>query len=373
MITRRYIGVIVVMAAPLCLFSMTQWNADNTQPEDSTHPYNLVAEMDVGQLNTPANNPLTVEGVALGRLLFYDPLLSGNGTYSCGSCHKQEYSFTDGLPKAIGAKGDTLEFNTMSLVNLAWQKEFFWDGRASTLEELVYTPITHPKEMGQDTAKLVGQLKKHPHYSKYFRQAFGSDQITFTQVSMALAQFLRTLVTAGIMLPDSVLNMPPPDVSEHDFAVANLHEPTYRGLYFRLSEMCASCHISKSYAGIHMDFNMVNDTSSPMKIPPLVNIKYTGPYMHDGRFATLYEVLEHYEDHIGTLAFRNRKGGEPPHVTKLSEYDKREIIQFLDYFTDTTLLTNPAYGNPFTQIGFVWTEHIYDTYPTKTLSNTKQP
>lgn len=353
----RYISIISLLALPLLLISMTG-------KENAPTPYTLPDIGEMGELTIPADNPLTVEGVALGRLLFYDPLLSGNGKQSCGTCHKQEYSFTDGLAKAIGTHGDTLARNTMSLVNLAWQKEFFWDGRAKTLEQLVLVPITDKREMDQDTATLVSNLQKHPHYPTYFNKAFGTSNISYSLVSKALAQFLRTIVSKGITLPDSVLNRPPVGVSEHDYVIGNLKQNTYRGLYFRVADMCGSCHISQVYGGVKMEFNMVNDAKHLMKIPPLVNIKFTAPYMHDGRFASLADVVEHYDEHISKLAPRNRKGGEAPLVTNLSEYDKQELVKFFDYFVDSTLLQNPAYADPFKQPGFSWNDYLTQTYNT---------
>ncbi|CAN5435112.1 cytochrome c peroxidase [soil metagenome] len=333
-----------------------------TRPDVPTTPYEIPQNSD-SRMSIPADNPTTVEGVALGRLLFYENLLSGNGKQNCGSCHRQEYSFTDGLAKAIGSMGDTLERNTMSLVNLAWQSEFFWDGRIKTLEKLVAIPITHPKEMAQDTLKLVALLQNHSHYPALFNRAFGSDTITFTNVSKALAQFLRTIVTQGIVLPDHLKLMPVAGVSFYDQYKSKVSDTTHMGLFIRVSELCSSCHKSSIYSGFNMDFNMVNDSAHLMKVPTLINIKHTGPYMHDGRFATLSDVVKHYDEHISKLSIKNLDAERTLLVSTFTEYDKRELEQFFDLFTDTTLLTNPAYSNPFIQPSFNW-----DTYLSESLN-----
>jgi cytochrome c peroxidase len=142
----------------------------------------------------PADNPQTIQGIALGRLLFYDTMLSGNKKQSCGSCHLQQLSFTDGKPLAIGAFGDTIR-NSMTLVNMAWSKDFFWDGRVKQLEDLMKYPITNPKEMAKDTVLLIKKLKEHNYYPKLFAMALPEEDISIKTLSKALAQFVRIIVT----------------------------------------------------------------------------------------------------------------------------------------------------------------------------------
>ncbi|MBI1192256.1 MAG: hypothetical protein GC205_03645 [Bacteroidetes bacterium] len=325
----------------------------------SPTPYILPEIGEIGELNIPLDNPMTEEGVALGRLLFYEELLSSDGSFSCGSCHKQELAFTDGLARAIGYRGDTLDRNTMTLVNLAWQQEFFWDGRVKTLEALIEVPITDPREMGQDTVVLVQLLQNHEHYPRYFGQAFGSETVTFENVSKAIAQFLRTIVSPGIKLPDSLLNIPPDNVSETEFVSSQFYDNTMRAVYFRLADMCGSCHSSQVYGGLSTNFNLVNSADSLLKVPPLLNILLTGPYMHKGQFSSLEEVINHYDQHIEALAYLNRKGNEAPMVSKLSAYDKQYLPEFLTLFVDSNILLNDSYGNPKEAADYEWPAFLH--------------
>ena len=147
-------------------------------------------------MNIPADNPLTVQGVSLGKKLFYDPILSGDNSQSCGSCHNQSYGFTDnnralsiGIDQVVGTR------NSMPLFNLGYANTFFWDGGVSSLESQVVGPITNPVEMHEDLNNCVYELNNHPEYPGLFKGAFGSDSITISMVMKAIAQFERTLIS----------------------------------------------------------------------------------------------------------------------------------------------------------------------------------
>ncbi|HNI43084.1 MAG: hypothetical protein JNM36_17070 [Chitinophagales bacterium] len=333
------------------------------------HPYTLLYDtLTLEKPYLPANNPLTIEGIQLGRLLFYDPILSGNNQQSCGSCHQQQYAFTDGQRLAIGAKGDTLSRNSIALMNLAWDKEYFWDGREKSLEKAVRIPITYPTEMGQDTIELIKELQQHAHYPHLFEQAFGTSAISMDKTAKALAQFLRTIVTNGVHLPDSLLAQPPEGQTEQEFVMQQLHKPTLRGLYFRLADRCSGCHQDRLYAGTFMGNNKTTPKGTKMKIPPLINTAYTAPYMHDGRFATIRDVMKHYQKHIDEFATVNdfqslspkyRESLDPQSgksVIQLSNYDVENVEKLLHILSDTTIITNKAYSNPFNQPNFDWTK-----------------
>lgn len=301
----------------------------------------------------PADNPLTQEGVRLGSLLFYDPLLSGNNKQSCGSCHQQQHAFTDGRKTAIGAKGDTIDRNTMSLLNLAWTDKFFWNGRASSLEAAILDPITSPYEMGQDTAELVQELNAHPYYPILFQKAFGNKTISFGLTAKALAQFVRTIVSNGITLPDTVLAIPPQGQHEQDFVYEHLHANNFKGMYFRLATQCGLCHVTNTYAGTQLALNgILPDKNQLFKIPHLVNISRTAPYMHDGRFKTAKEVILHYNEHIAQLDVRDKDGNKVKNM--ITQYDIDHIDEFFRLFDDNSVLTNPAFANPFAQPDFSW-------------------
>lgn len=320
----------------------------------TTHPYRFDYNEKLGTPTLPYYNPLTIEGVELGRLLFYDTLLSGNNQQSCGSCHLQQYSFTDGKARAIGAYGDTVERNTMSLVNMAWNNRFFWDGRARSIEELIPQPITNPKEMGQDTALLVRELKAHRYYPRLFERAFAGQPISMATVSKAIAQFVRTIKSDGVIVPDSLLPVGYNGLPDSaDLAYTLHHDETVKGSFYRFAQMCGHCHSGVNYGGTKMADNMLV-TGTRFKAPTLINITLTGPYMHDGRFTTIEQVLTHYNGHIAQFNTHNPDFLQKPIENLLKECDKKNFGRVLQLFTDTSVLTNKALANPFSQPGFSW-------------------
>lgn len=354
----------------LCLLLPLLGSFMNSQ-NNITHPYQFNYDtLSLDHPFIPLNNPLTEEGVELGRLLFYDPILSGNNQQSCGSCHQQKYAFSDHKKLAIGAKGDTLLRNTISLMNLAWNTEFFWDGRETSLEKAIRMPITYPTEMGQDSVELVNELQQHKYYPQLFNTAFGTPIITMDLTSKALAQFLRTIVTNGVHLPDSLLATPPPGETEEEFVKKHLFSKSLRGLYFRLADKCSGCHQSRLYSGTFMGNNKTTPKGTKMKIPPLINISITAPYMHDGRFANIREVMQHYQKHIEEFDQLNNFDGLSPKyrqsrdsitnepIIKLSNYDVENVERLLDVLKDTTIIKNKAWSDPFQDTTFSWDKFI---------------
>ncbi len=320
-------------------------------------PYSLKYNPDLfSEPNIQPDNPLTIEGIRLGRLLFYDTLLSGNGRQSCGSCHLQDYSFTDGKMLAVGSKGDTVERNTMSLVNLAWGNRFFWDGRVETLEALVRHPITDPLEMALDEKMLEQKLKKHAHYPALFQQAFPDEAINMNTVSKAISQFLRTIVSKGKVLPDSIN----PEsylkfLGDHINYSLALQEASFKGMYLRLGAMCTPCHTTESFGGELMANNLLEPNQTELfKVPSLMNVLQTAPYMHDGRFGNVDEILPHYEKVLHNLQAAN------PHLdlelvqNMITDFDKQHFRQFLELFTDSSILMRNDFSNPFAEQNFDW-------------------
>ncbi len=322
-----------------------------------THSYELQYDtMAMPKPYIPADNPMTEEAVYLGRLLFYDTLLSGNKEQSCGSCHIQKYSFTDGKKVAEGSTGKKLKRNTPSLINLAWSKYYFWDGRTKSLENLIFEPILSKDEMGANEKQLLKDLNKHPYYPILFFNAFGQKKITRPLVEKALAQFLRSITSKGIHLPENVLNNPPKGMSEAEYYYQNIRDTTLRGLYFRFANMCGTCHRSEIYNDPDLlATNLVNSKDTLMKVPTLINITKTAPYMHDGRFSTISEVFEHYDQHISELNLpENTRIKERIANQIINNYDKKNIETFMQYFVDSNLLTNKQWANPFNQTDFCW-------------------
>lgn len=328
------------------------------------HPYKWQYDtMALPKPKVPLDNPMTEEGVVLGRLLFYDSILSVNNRYSCGSCHQQKYSFSDGKRLAIGYKGDTLTRNTLALINLAWVNDYFWDGRRHSLEELVFDPITDPKEMGETVPHLLNKLNTHAHYPRLFEAAFGTKMITKDLIAKAISQFLRTIVSEGIRLPDEVLNMPPEGMSEPDFVNLHKTDTTLRATYFRFANLCGSCHITAVYGGELLGNNGIMSRDINTKIPALINVTETAPYMHDGSIDDIREVVAHYEKVLPQLKERNpelekigafrKYDDKDVSLTTITEFDKKHIKEFMLFFRDTALLNNQNLQNPF-KPSFKW-------------------
>ena len=326
--------------------------------EDRVNPG--LAPLPIGlEIPFPDRNPFTADGIKLGRMLFYDPILSKNGMVSCATCHQQEKAFTDrvALSKA-GVSGRPLLRHAPSLVNLAWANDLFWDGGAKDLEAVSFGPLLHADEMGQELSTLTQTLQEHDQYPKLFKQAFGTDSITSRTVSRALAQFLRTLISANSRYDKYVRNEP-------DGALTTMQ---LNGLT-AFNKYCSSCHATDLFTdhryhnnGLDSTFSIENEQLlygrgritrlaadvGKYKTPTLRNITLTGPYMHDGRFQSLEEVLEHYRAGVvpsPTLATQLRQGqvlGIP-----LSDADKESILAFLQTLTDEGLLKQKALANPF--------------------------
>jgi cytochrome c peroxidase len=316
----------------------------------------------------PENNPTTFEGIALGRLLFYDPILSYNNTISCGSCHKQEYAFSDGGKKfSSGIDGKIGKRNSMSLINLAWQTSFFWDGRAKSLEDVIFFPVTDSLEMGNDTNNVVKTLKAHNHYPVFFDRAFPNESITFDNVSKAISQFIRTI---HIRTYNKDFFRMIQKVKSNESNKKLLKGKSFAGMYFRTINTCGRCHPGEGAGDTKFADNLItkNDTNSRyfvtgdiidisnFKVPSLINIKSSAPYMHDGRFKSINEVIEHYDEHLKEIAEKNSSvfGHVEQSTLVLSKYDTKNFDKFFDLFTDSTLLTSKNYSNPFLSEKFDW-------------------
>ncbi len=163
-----------------------------------TTPYVLQVPAGFPQPALPADNPLTVEGILLGRQLFFDPILSLDSSQSCGSCHNAAFGFTDhGLTYSLGVDGSVGDRNSMPLHNLAWHQTFFWDGRAPSLREQSLEPISNPIEMKEDVLHVVEKLQRQPRYQDAFTAAFGDEEVTPERMGLAMEQFMLTILSGG--------------------------------------------------------------------------------------------------------------------------------------------------------------------------------
>ena len=293
-------------------------------------------------------SPLSKEGVALGRKLFYDPILSADSSISCSNCHLVYTAFTHvdhqlshGIGDSIGTR------NSPALMNLAWSKHFMWDGAVNHLDVQALAPITHPAEMGETLPNVIVKLQRSSDYPQLFRTVFGDSVITGQHLLKALAQFQLTLVSSH---------------SKYDKFKAGEVEFTEQEMrgYELFKGNCASCHKEPLFtngefanSGLPMDTtlndlgrmkitNLASD-SLLFKVPTLRNIEFSYPYMHDGRFKTIREVLNHYDSgivHSNTLAIELEDG------MPLSSTEKVDLTAFLLTLTDKEFLFNPDFAFP---------------------------
>lgn len=302
----------------------------------------------------PVDNPLTVEGIALGKALFYDPKLSANGQVSCATCHQPERAFSDGMAlSTLGASHIALKRHTPSLINLAWQPNFFWDGGATSLEAQVLGPMTGHDEMGLSVKEISQKVARNPTYVQAIRRVFGVDTVHPVYIFRALAQFERTLISAN---------------SPYDRWMAGKLKPSLdqkRGFQL-FNQFCSSCHAGDlftdfRFANIGLDadlkdstmlhhnlgrFRITHDSADlgAYRVPGLRNIALTAPYMHDGRFKTLEEVMRFYVHEVQPVKNLDedmKTEGRPG--LDLSDEEQAQIISFLHLLTDSSFITHPAY------------------------------
>lgn len=329
-------------------------------------PYELEIPSHFPVMQIPEDNPMTVEGVALGRKLFYEKKLSGDNTMSCAACHAPSSAFSDPNQFSEGIDGTQGTRNSMALVNVGWNNFFFWDGRAKTLEEQILIPVEDPIEMHDDWSNVMATLKADVTYKNMFFQAFNTTDIDSTHAAKAIAQFIRTMIS-GFSKYDVMYknenNITLSAAEQIIFSTITPEEDAGYDLFKSLNGAdCFHCHngplmqVQKfSNNGLDASFTDLgrggvtggaNDMGK-FKVPTLRNIEFSGPFMHDGRFNTLDEVIEHYSSGIQTsstidpLIEYASQGG-----VQLDAFEKDLIKQFLLTLTDETFINNPDFQEP---------------------------
>ncbi|MCG8183358.1 cytochrome-c peroxidase [Tenacibaculum piscium] len=296
-------------------------------------------------------NPLTDKGIALGKKIFYDGVLSSDGTTSCASCHEQTFAFTHhGHQFSHGVDGREGTRNTPPIQNMAFQKHFAWDGATSHLDMFPIVPITNPNEMDETVSNVIEKLKKKAPYKKMYEEAFDNGEITSENTFKALSQFMLTMVSANSKYDTYIRN-------ETD---SNFSSEEKKGLKI-FQQKCATCHQTDLFTddsfrnnGLSIDPKIQDvgrmetafDSKEKykFKVPSLRNIQVTAPYMHDGRFLTLEAVLNFYSDgvqnteNLDPILKHNGILGIP-----LTTQEKQAIIVFLKTLTDDTFLTDKRF------------------------------
>lgn len=321
-----------------------------------------------GQINTPGTNPITDNGATLGRVLFYDKNLSVNNTIACASCHKQAFAFSDPLVKSVGFNGGQTGRNSMPLTNAKYYPNgrFFWDQRAATLEDQVLMPIQDLVEMGMTLPALETKLKGLAYYPSLFQKAFGDANITSDRISKALSQFVRSIISYQSKY-DAGRSAFPPGPLPPNTNFANFTPQENQGMQIFLSGQggCVPCHGSETFTApqeknngldlttVDRGFGAVaNNTAldATFKVGSLRNVELTAPYMHDGRFTTLDQVVEHYSSGVKNhpnLSPQLKLPNGQPRLANLTTQEKAALVAFLKTLTDVNVTTDVKYSNPF--------------------------
>ena len=322
--------------------------------------------------NSMATSDTSVNHKAtLGRVLFYDGHLSLNNTISCGSCHKQVLGFSDNVAFSTGYQGKLTRRNSKGIDNLLGNnfsffsnelltnpmQPMFWDGREQIIENVADRPITNHVEMGMDDPnKIPAKLAVLPFYAQLFRNAYGDENITSDRISECIATFMASIQSGNskFELYQKGLSS---EMTTQELVGYSLFTSKYN---------CDNCHhvVQNSYSTLdfkdigldatYTDMGRGAVTLSPsdngkFRVPSLINVALTAPYMHDGRFATLSDVIDHYSHNIqgstnlDTVLTRNGA----PRAMNITDADKQALIAFLNTLTDTRMITDPKFSNPF--------------------------
>ena len=371
------------------------------QKEGVQVEYNYYEDYDVisKKLNLPNAPPTVYETVfpsfhhnrkkvfnsdlaTLGRVLFYDTNLSKDGSISCASCHKQELGFSDDVAFSKGSGGLETDRNSIALGSVFSFDEtygggggnggvaFFWDNRAFSVQDQSSETFANPKEMDMEMSEVIEAIKEQPYYKSLFDSAFGRnipENITNKNTLDAISEFINSMANTDSKYDDELAKLFDEhghlnNVIQRDFSGFSAKENLGKKLYL---QNCASCHgetnqlPGKMHANNGLDMEYTDQgmgvfghdhLNGHFKVPTLRNISLTYPYMHDGRFATLEEVIDHYSNGIQNhpnLDWELKKNGSEAKKFNFTEEDKEAIIAFFDTFTDNKMLTDPKYSDPF--------------------------
>jgi cytochrome c peroxidase len=306
--------------------------------------------------NTPSTNRIADAGATLGRVLFYDPRLSASDGTACASCHVQSLGFSDGLAQSVGFAGGLTARHSPGLTNARFyaRGHFFWDERAPTLEAQVLAPIQNATEMGMTLDALVAKLSATSYYAPLFASAFGTPTITSDRLALALAQYVRSLVSTGSRYDRAYSASGVANFASTLTAEEQAGEQVFR------TAGCASCHttatqVSDSVRNIGLDV-VSSDTGAgggAFKAPSLRNVAVRPRYMHDGRFTTLVQVVDFFDSGVQAnagLDARLKATNGTPKRLGLTAAQKASLVAFMKSLTDSTFLTATRFSDPFATI-----------------------
>ncbi len=350
--------VYILLIAVLIFGVSCKKDDPDPNPTPNTTPYVFKQPQHFPQPLLPADNPMTVEGIQLGRHLYYETKMSVDNTVSCATCHQQTHNFSTPAPKGTGVNGQTPN-NVMIHSNLAWQQHFLWDGHAASIEHVVEMTIPDPIEMNNTWEAALDALKADPKYVKLFERAFGPNSITKDNTAKAIGQFVRTMVSAESRF----------DKWQRGDVQFTQSELLGYQMFNDENGDCFHCHgdlttgnLFGAWGDLQYSNNGIDSVLTPnsglekvtgnpddrakFKIPSLRNVEYSYPYMHDGRFNTLQEVIEHYNmgGHLtSTIDPNMKKAGIGRNWTPTQ---KEALLDFLKTLTDNSFITDTSFTAP---------------------------
>lgn len=327
--------------------------SENVEPANDSYAFHIPENFPV-PVYTFENNPVTKEGAELGQMLFYDPILSLDSSIACANCHQQAVAFSDPVHRFSRGVNDAAGIrNAPAIQNMAFQNNFFWDGGVKHLDFVPINAVTSEIEMHETVAGVVEKLNRSRFYPQKFKAAFGEDGITSQRMLYALSQFMNLMISEN---------------SRYDKYVRDGESLTAEetaGMHI-FQNKCATCHAGDlftddSFRNNGLDASFEKDAGreritefvgdrGKFKVPSLRNVELTSPYMHDGRFSSLTQVLDHYTNAVKeseTLDPTLRQGESPGIV--LTQEEKARLIAFLKTLSDDAFIHDKRFANPFTK------------------------
>lgn len=342
----------------LRVFLYTLLLASCSAEEEMEVVYPFEVPEQLGKMPSFKDNTITKEGIELGRRLFYDTRLSADNSISCASCHQQSRAFADDVAlSGIGISKKPLIRNTPPLFNLSWHTGYFWEGGSTNLELQALGPLTHNDEMGKDPRVLIIELSSDTLYPSLFKKAFGKRAINLRKIAYAIGQFERSLISANSrydQYKSGQLNLTPSELNGEKL----------------FNKQCASCHSGPLFTDLKYHNNGLDDSwyytdiedprlgryrvtldsadLGKYKTASLRNLVFTPPYMHDGRYSSIEEVVEFYSKRVMASQMLDSilkpYGGQG---IEFSYQEKIDLTSFLKTLTDSSFVQNPSYSNPY--------------------------